>query len=65
MAIASKVTGKKQVRVLRDMLSVVIDRNLELKRQVDETQQKESELLLDDAAVSLVRGRRYKPLCGF
>jgi hypothetical protein len=58
MAIASKVTGKKQVRVLRDMLSVVIDRNLELKRQVDETQQKESELLLDDAAVSLVRAIR-------
>lgn len=52
------VSGKKQVRVLRDMLSVVIDRNLELKRQVDETQQKESELLLDDAAVSLVRAIR-------
>ena len=54
----SSVRGKKQVRALRDMLSVVIDRNLELKRQVDESQQKESELLLDDAAVSLVRAIR-------
>lgn len=59
MALASASnTGKKQVRVLRDMIATVIDRNLELKRQAEETQQKESDLPFDFLAASLTRALR-------